>query len=165
MFSSHVRSLSSPEISQRASSSSFTLERPTHCATRAAYVHKSRIRPQSTHSSVPSSQVWTVIHVHKRLLDKWDHYAEQSEQVKSTEEAFFFLWFLHSPVCPACTTDRYTLEVIISWCWKTRWSAEILKPYLHQALHLFLYNTLLSWFVKSIFLTSFYWGMHKVTYY
>lgn len=39
VFSVHVRSLSSPEISQRASSSSFTLKHPAHCATPAAYVH------------------------------------------------------------------------------------------------------------------------------
>lgn len=46
VFSLCVRLLSSPEISQRASSSSFTLKHPAHCTNPSAYV-------QNKHSQLP----------------------------------------------------------------------------------------------------------------
>lgn len=48
VFSLHVRSLSSPEISQRASSSSFTLQPPAHCATPAPSVRSRHGRLQTS---------------------------------------------------------------------------------------------------------------------
>lgn len=64
VFSLHVRSLSSPEISQRASSSSFTLKHPAHCATPAAYVH-------NKHSLLPQQRLRRHLHFYIPFPTHW----------------------------------------------------------------------------------------------